>query len=493
MDQKNNIESTNFENSVFKEKPKDSPLWVVFLLLAILGLVNAIISPYLYSIIGSLVFSGESMIVLFVGPITILGSRLPILYLFFILIESLLASPLSLLLVRHIKKVPSSQKKFYHFLIALIIFILLQLGCQVIPQKFSEIKAKNLNPILTGERQYDFSNKAEINNRNSVKMDIDIEGKKVIWVEQVKSIPEFTENVWDVFLFEFNPEQGKGNTIKVSNFDKAKSKSPDSGVKSIYLGDQVYWIQDGSLYVYNDLSQKSDLIVDNVGVIYGKYKNSVLIRKAGDTDDQNLYFLDLTSKELTKFPFNGYYSDDTFSILHMNGPYLCYTSETKNYYVSGSYKYKAGRYDIETGKDISFNIPRSSKNFYPRISDCQKDYVVFTQSIKDLVYKVYDVNNDKYILEKIINKENFKGGYENAKVYDNKLYYTLGVAKDWADNYPLMSIDLITGEEALVSQNVGHWDISGGYLVYSLRSDELNLEGYKEGYNKEIFIQKISQ
>ena len=392
-------------------------------------------------------------------------------------IELPLASWLALILIHRIRKVAPQQRHPSQFLAALAIFILLQFGYFIIPQKFHETKVESQNPVQVGEKQYNFSDKVQINDRNSAKMNLAIEGNKVVWVEQVKSYPDFPENIWDVFLFEFNPQQGKGNTVQVSNFEKAKNKSPEAGSRSVGLfNDQVYWVQDNTLYTYNVATKKPELIANNVSVIYGKHKNSVLIRQAS-SDDLSLYLLDLGSKRLTKLPFQDFYNNYD---AYLNSPYLCYFSKSN----------KVGRFNIETGENITFdpNFNGRSVGFYPKITDCQTDFITYAQSTYpgpgnpgNLEYKVYQVSKSKYVLEKTLDNGNFN--YANAKVQNNKLYFTGG---DF-NNTPVVSVDLTTGKETSITQSVSTWDISGEYLVYGLKGSEFY------GLTKEIFLQKLPQ
>jgi len=478
-----------------EENQKNRPIWVVFLLLTVFGLINAVISPYLYTIIGSLIFHGENILVLLL-PIFILGTGVPFFYLLFILVESLLVSWLSLFLVYRARKTNSSQRKFFHVLIIFIIYALLQLGVQIVPQMINQAAIEKQNQIAIGEKHYDFSTVAEINNDNNVKYNVVIKNNNIAWGEQTKTTSAFPENVWNVFLFKFDPEQGTGTTIQVSDFDKAENKSPGI-LNSILLDDQVYWVQDEALYTYNNRTQQSELIASGISSIYGKYKNSILVKET----DGRLYFLDLTSKKITDFLFNGSSTNYSFSVSDMNDKYLCYTTQTSENGSMGTYK--VGRYDMETGENISFDSNRSSSisniRNYPMITDCQKDYIVFAQATQgplksnstyqlDFAYKVYDVNKSEYILEKVMNAEELGNNDANARVYNNKLYYTNSENnKNWLDNYSLKSIDLTTKNEDLVLQNVYDWDINGDYIVYGVKSDYEDM-----GYTKEIFLKKLS-
>lgn len=475
------------QNVTNEKKPNKYP-WLRFIGVIIFGLINAIIIiPSLYLIIG-VFFLREDSITLFLGPVNILGVALPIFFVIFSIIEILLSSFLVSKWFIRGKEITHSEKIITHIII-LITFIILLFGSQIISQKISQFNDTKQNPIQVGTKLIDFSSKVVINNRDSTKMNLKIRDNKVIWSEHTKMFPWYNENVWEIFLFEIDQNKNQGAITQLSNFEKANDKAPDSGAESIFLDNEPYWIQDKSLYVYNYINKKPEFITNNVGDIYGKYKNSLLIRKADENGNKNLFFLDLTTKELKEFPFNAYYSDDTFSILNMNGSNFCYSVGSESYSPG---TYTVGRYNVENGTDISFKVVRPlEKNFYPQITDCQSDYVVFYQDVLGedskfyLSYKVYDFNKNKYIFEKKLTNDKFQTMFANAKILNNKLYYTDTKAEDWDDNYKLMSEDLTTKEESVVIPQVSIWDMNKEYIVYGLKTP------ISEGYTRELYLQKI--
>src|SRR3989344_1560669 len=172
-----------------------------YLLLIVLGIINAFLSEFLYILIGSLLFRGEGVLVLLVGPIYLFSTSIPFLYFLFLLVEIPVAVLLSTLALRKLNH--SGQKYILSIFVAIVLFIILQIAALVIPQLFKQAATERKNPIVeSGAKQYDFSQAALFDSRQSAKNTLSIEKNKIVWIEHTKEYPTYPKNIWNVFLFE---------------------------------------------------------------------------------------------------------------------------------------------------------------------------------------------------------------------------------------------------------------------------------------------------
>lgn len=453
-------------------EPARSKTGLKYLLLVVLGIVNGYLSGVLYVLIGSLLLQGESGIALIAQPINIFGyTNIASLHLFFLIIEIPLAALLTVFLINKFSVLKSAKL----FIPTLLIFIICQHAVFIVPAMFEQSKDSQTNPITVGENSYDFNTKALINDRRSAKNNINIDNRKIVWVEHTKEYPTYPENVWEVFQFDFDPATSKGTIIQLSNFEKAEDKAPPAGNKSVGLYDGVvYWIQDNSLYTYNNSTKKPELLADSIGTVQGKYNNQLLVRRAyqDNNSDLDLYLFHLGSKKFTKLGFQNFYNNYDAVL---NGPYVCYFSKD----------FKVGRYNVETGENISTLASFGGRDvgYYPNITDCQQDYIVYAQSTYpgpgnpgNVEYKVYQISKSTNVFEKTLDQGNYN--HASGKLVNNRLYYTGGDFQNW----PVLARDLTKDTESTIIPQSDSWDINNGYIVYSVGTGN---------YASELFVERL--
>ncbi len=461
------------QNNLPKEEIKNKSLVFHYLLIVVFGLINAFVSPYLYIIIGSLVFVGASGIMLVAPVVKILGYNFAFLHLVFMLIELPIASFLLKKILSRYKN--EILKNSISLRLILIIFTLIQFSYFFVPQKLNEARIEQQNPVETGERQYDFSDLATINDRNNLKYHLQIDDNNVVWIEQTKSYPDFPNNEWNFFLFKFDPIRGVGTTTQLGNSENGNI---------VLSSGQIYKTKDRNLYAFNDVSKKYELLVNDVSSFYGKFQNYLLLSKI-ELNKRSIFKFNIETKILEELSLE---DSNISSDFKFNSPYLCYFSNDITRII---------RFNLETGENISFpsNIAQSGLSFYPLVTQCDSEYVVYksVSHQNGSEYSVYQISKKKYVLNKTTGYMNISSG--NAKVVNNKLYFTDYSNKEKESTYnekfkSLVVLDLVNKEEAVIASHISDdWGIDGDYLVYGVSDDDM----YEGFYTKKIFIQKLTK
>lgn len=446
-----------------------------YLILIIFGIINAFLSEFLYVLIGSLLFSGQGALVLLIGPIYIFSTSIPFLYFLFLLVEIPIAVLVSTLLLRRLNR--SEQRYIVSFLIAVVLFIILQIAALVIPPLFKQAATERKNPIESGAKQYDFSQATLFDSRQSAKNTLSIEGNKIVWIEHTKEYPTYPNNIWNVFLFEFDSATSQGVSTQVSNLDNAKHGSPESA--GVFDG-KVYWTQDADLYVYDSPSKKSELLVKGVGHIYGKYKNFLIYSHGSNPSiygikESGLFVYDQSSKQETDLSSQ---IANAFGIISKD-EYLCYAS-AKN---PSFGKNLIGRYNILTKQNdsVKTELENIQLTYGFQVLDCNGKYIAYkfgaqttpgTPSPTEL--RIYSFDQDKNILVKRFDN---RIGSVQGKFVGDAFYYS-------SDDNKILKRDLIGGVESVILSESGlaDWDIDNSYVVYQKETG---------GYKSNLYLQKI--
>jgi len=440
-----------------------------YITILIIGVINAILSPYLYYFFGSLVFRGgeEQGLALFIGK------GIPFLYMFFLVFEIPIISLLTYLLTSRINK----NTKRISFIIILILFTIIQIATIFIPRKIEQVQETRENPIITGEKQYDFSQTVIFNDRDSAKSTpIFFEDNKIVWEEQTKEFPPYTENVWDVFLFEFYPEQSKGVTTKVSNFDNAKEKAPES--IGLFEG-QVYWVQDKTLYHYDPNSKRTELVLENVASVLAKYQDILVLEhfspdRYGINAKQDSYFTyNLSNKEEKDINLlNPVRGGGTFAFC-ISSPLIYYTTNSKG----------IRSFDIASKRDES--LLSFTEEGLPLLMGCSNDYVVYSPSGLSTEIRVYQMNIGEDVFATSLGQKYHMRNW--GKVVENDFYYSL-YSLDGKNQ--IVRLNLLTKEEKIIFSTTDNldewgWNTNGKYLIYNKHV------GDEYSYDEHLYLQKI--
>ena len=119
------------------------------------------------------------------------------------------------------------------------------------------------NTYIRQEARYDFSTVVPIRTTATAKHEVNVAGNIVLWKEHTA---EYPFNVWDLFIFEFDPETGFGTTTQITDnqFASTLLSGAERGSPRIENG-KIYWQQRTakgaeSAYVYDPRSGKTSKV-----------------------------------------------------------------------------------------------------------------------------------------------------------------------------------------------------------------------------------------
>lgn len=463
-----------------------------YFLLFIFGVINGFISQYVFAFLAFWATGGYVLLGVG-GVINLFGiTSIPGFYPLFIVVDVLIASSISVFILRHIK--PTEKKFSRDFIIAVILFVILEFAILILPALYQQVRTERENPTQTGEASYDFSKDILFNDRRSAKGKLIVEENKVVWLENTKEFPVYPENIWDIFTFDFSPETSKGVTTQITHFDKATSK-PDN----VYLLDgKIYLLQrNGDFYVYNAVSQKPELLMkhvpgkfsgqieERISVIYGKVGNLIVFEQISGVYDPigGVYIYDILRKEKTELPFTEVAEKvskhlDPFKIVAKD-PYICYVSEDN----------RIGRYDVLSKQNIM--IATDAQFSSPRILDCQGQYIAYLYQ-EFPVEEIYVVDAEKgvSVVKKHYDIPTFypKGvkGLWRGELHGEKFYYSFV-----SDTVIELNLTDSTERTILSESGIQDWRINGEYIVYAEYNEE---EAGKKGrYDSTLHLKKINK
>ena len=417
-----------------------------------------------------------------------------ILILFFI-VELLLGSWLI------VKLKYNGVEKFSNiFLNTLVIFSISTLLIPIIFPTIDSAIGRLRYPIEASQKTYDFSKPTQITNRKTNKEYIQMEGNKIIWIEQTAVLKKGGEQD-NLILFEFDPKTSQATTTQITDHDRT-AKVDTLMSDAIIAGKEIYWIQwdrvDGvesvkySIYRYNLESKKTELLteVSNSPSIYGKYQN-YLIMTIGIIDINNFLLLDLSNKKMNKLTLD-IPQDSLPGDIMAKGQYICYSTEriinpedlTKN-------EYGIWRYDLVSNKNELLKSERRALS----LLDCKENLMVYivipASSEEKEELQVYDLTNKKTIFTKKSKEGEVTLNIGSGELQDNKFYYNSARMRD--DNIccidSLFVLNLEDGKEKILADDILGggllnllWDIENAYLVYSK---------YSDGGCNDIYLQKL--
>jgi hypothetical protein len=345
------------------------------------------------------------------------------------------------------------------FCFAVFILALTEFAFFAIPQRYQETAWDSQNPIVTGTQQYDFSKVVQINSDQRAKTGLSIVGNKIIWAEETKQQPPYPHNIWDVFSFDFSPQTGSGTITKLSDFTSPFSINLDtlSGGMVIFDG-AVYWVQNNTLYTFDEASQKPESLQSGILSVFGGYNHQLLVWKGSSSGSDHVpYWYNLTTKQFASTGISFYEGTPS-----MQGQYLCRVES------SGTIE----RYDFASNQTITFaaNDNPLADEYYPQIVQCAGDEVVYvTRNYSSAEYVIYQASTQNRVFGQLIHAT---GINPTAVVDGNDLFYT-------TDQSGIASINLTTGATTTVVDGIAEWALSGNYLAY--------IKG-----NSQVYVQQVA-
>jgi hypothetical protein len=412
--------------------------------LAILSIFNTILS---FSLVSIVLIGGMPVVPIF-------GISFPLIHVLLITFETILAVFCFFFIYR---KYSVAIPK----IIIVIVIGVLAYGGIILPQYIARTQEDVANPIQVGEKHFNFLDDTIINSRESAKNTLAISDHAVIWVEHTKQFPPHDYNAWELFLFTFDKDSGRSETVQLTDAENNISKSPDS---AIIDGDSIYWTIDAKLYKYDIPTGEKEVIREKTSGIYGVNGGIALVSDLDEGEyggvsiygapNKGLYLVDLSTKttiqDLSKYErgsdVNGVVGSDVYC----------------------PYDYDTGVVSIvplvSDPVVLDIDLPYSAE-YSNDIVTCNSDSVVFTSQDG---LRIYDTKTAKTttIDASIISAR--------AKLLNETLYFI-----DEA-GYKLQKYILTTGEivdiAALPQDNWSshqkYWDINQGYMVYLERTFE---------------------
>ena len=468
-------------------------------LLLILGILNALIIVDLYSFLGLHVF--RAGLEWFAGPFSI------ILFLGYVLIEIPLASLVAVLLLRFFRK--AWRPSVLSFMGTAMLFTALGVGVNIVAVRARQLWAEWRNPIEVGVKQYDFSQPVRFNLRDSMKQSLSIEHRTIMWVEHTRKVPPYPDNVWEIFLFEFDPTASEGTITQVTDFEHtggwsvySREKSP-AGAR--FFDGNLYWVQEGDLYRYDPGAQESVLVVNNVRGVIGTVEDRLVLRRG---DDAHVLY-DPATREETRLVF----PDMVDGSVHVNGSEMCYVSTRgRLMHVDLMARDHEQLVPIEIDPQVAPQVApgegrgqwhttsiRTSpsgrkRTFAPyqlQILDCENPYVVYTGHFQQpgepaaVELRVARVDQQEVV---------FRHAFPDRSIGDHGLTLSEALVEGKLDGDALyyssnsvqgiMRKDLAEGEAIMVvsESELGDWDVDGDYLVYGKRTGQ---------YSSSLYVQSI--
>jgi hypothetical protein len=432
----------------------------------ITAFLNVYIADFFIAIIATLL--GPGGIILIIAPVSIFGtSTIGLFALILVGFELVIASWFVTLVLIPLTKVPWQRR--YVFVMSVVVFTTAYFGIHVVPQaqkqnaliKTAAVSAipVNLNP--TGATLVRDSKTATYN--------LQLEDNNINWIETIPVASGYHD---EAIQFVFSPTQLIGSYSTPVDFDEDPSISPDRTITDsaalIHQG-QAYWIHGGSLYTYNQTTQKGEMLTTGVDRIWGGYNNLLVVSKdmpqtnsegatSSASPEYSIYNTD--TKQLSPLSIQPVYSDPL-----VDGQYVCYSS-SKNILPNGMPEENGTSEEIlnlNTNNTTTFNLPISHPTDIPVISDCQGDYIVYYDTGAAIgntrEYLIYQISTGKIVFGKkaspVLNNS------ATARIIGNDFLYNV-------NKNAINSIDLSTGQQTvLVASVVDNWAATPNYLTYS--------------------------
>jgi len=444
--------------------------FIYYLLIFGTGIINAFLNPYFFRFLSSILFTTEELHFFAFSPL--FSPSLLLFLVFYLITEIITVSVLTSYFLRHFYY--DSKNFLLSFAVIVAIFIIIQTAVistnfLIEGRKYESKQEKEkiqqeeiLNDIanITQTKSYDFSNTILISNRKSYKLNIAaMDNNKAVWIEQTKNYPLFPKNVWDVYIFEFNPKISNGNIIKASDLSDAKNTSPEN--VNIF-NNEIYWTQDLDLYKYDYTSKGPILVLKNAGNLLEKYESTLILL------NNSLLSYNLLTKQTNKLDFNKFAEDSVLKRSSFNKNKICYPYNSRS----------LGIYNTETKSNTLFSLKSNNIISDPllEVIDCSDNYITYNSSGEINEIGVYDFKNQKNIFTKKYSK--LISGV-HAKLNNNKLFYSLySYASDpqYTSHSDIYQVDLnsisekiILSEDNLVISGISprkYWDTNGKYLIY---------------------------
>jgi len=349
-------------------------------------------------------------------------------------------------------------------ILIMIIFAVGQISHTVFIKQIAEQKV--------GWKQYDFSQPILLNDKLSGEPPIQMKSNKIVWINQVEWDAQTKEYLCSLFLFEFYPEESSGLTTKITDFNIPLSKGFWGRV--ILLNNQIYWIQDSSLFHYDSVSKKSELLLENVSDIFGGGSDYIILK------DIDLFIYNLFTGEKINI---GYLDINKEEKIIISGSDVIYVSTTISDLPGLQRKKEIRRFNIISKKDemlLKVDIPRQ---YEPRILlDYNDDYIAYGRNNYDGKAKeiiVYKISTSEKVLIKpqgYYYAEGSKDSTYYPKIYVGKIvgnYFYYGFRCYGLPGSQISRTDLSSGEEKTIvtTGNLsflgsGRWDTDGRYIVY---------------------------
>lgn len=447
-----------------------------YIILSLIGVLNGFLSQYLFVFLGSFLFTGVNKILLYIFPIYIFSTSIPALYAVFALLEIIVISLISKIILRRFN---SNQR----LLTIIIIFVVLQLATLILPPYFRQKQFEHKNPV-EANINLDFSKPVLVRETNNG-MKLRIEGNKIIWTELTKEYPTYPQNIWSVLLFELDSQTNQGTIIKASADYNVEEYSP---VGLALLGKKVYWTRGGKLYSYNpETKEQEEMVTADAANIYGGNGNYIILSH----DDKTMYgagyyIYDLLSHGAVKLPSNlDLQNTDGIS----RGPVSDVLDITLNYsnMKDGAFCYFSGvydnggtirRYSLISNTDILLGkMPVTAYH----IQDCDDKRVLLST---EKTLEAYEVNG-RGELGKIFEKTftspvDYDGATKAQERLEGQiLYYSV-------DERSIIARDLLTGvEKTIVEVNpgkLGEWVVDKDFVAYFKETGQ---------YKRTLYIKRV--
>lgn len=507
MEQNNQSQASNSGAELDDAPKKQVRPFRFFLALLALGLANYLIANLLFFGLVLIFFGNDGLTIL------VFSLQFP----WFFILETLI---FSWGISRLIKKVSPIRKNFLSiFLMCLLWYVIITIS----PVLYYSIRLQEnyriqqaedpeavLSPSVKQLKTYDFSqSEIPINLRRSGKTELAIENNKVVWVDQTDLVNNLS-TPFDIFLFEFDEQTSLGTRIQVSDFSEALFRRP----KSVLLSDgDVYWTQDGNLYVYDQNTGQPTLLLEAIGSIYGKHQNWVLVSHASNLGsvfikEEGTYLHNLSDGSEQKID-----NSTTVRAVQLDEHNICYVTSLRDD-ITFPRDNQKNNFQIWQLNVLSNQRRLISPNLIlPKVPDdilaCRDgvlSYIVTTNSTIEkgekpsLISKIVVYNiDDKEILYEISLPET---QYENrqslvGKHMDDKLYFS---AQSGEYSGKITEVDLRTSvkkiilDEATFGQanyirrfkdSFRPWDISDDYIVYE--------KVFQMVDNQSIFLKKLNK